>query len=424
MHQLSPSPIDLATALEQFEEKVPPPLQWRTWPAEPAAAAVVDPDGPLLKGQKASLTDRLVVSLGVGAVGGRAAVQLVRLGIGCQVVVDPDRFGDFSWKTQVCEPGHAGQVKAWVIGDMMHRVHPGTRIHAGFGMAQDVPLTLLRKADVLLAAGDNIEMLVWLGNVAAALGKPLLQGAVYGERLTAIVRAYDLRDAASACPGCALNSRAWGGLKARKGCDAARDIRNGEPTRTTPHLCSLAGDLLTGEALKWLDGREAQALKSEQLDYCMVNHKAYRTQLTRSEACRCPHERWQWQDLPTGVADAPLGEVVARALGAEARHNPLLQVRAEASWCAKARCWRCGRVSEVARFARPGTEVGRCACGQALRAAAAGAPSLVPAADLNVAFAKPLRDLGLDDGASLGLSEGNGWTYLALPGDPLTAGQR
>ena len=41
-----------------------------------------------------------------------------------------------------------------------------------------VPVWVLRQADVFVSAGDNLELVVWAGVRAAALGKPLIQGAV------------------------------------------------------------------------------------------------------------------------------------------------------------------------------------------------------------------------------------------------------
>lgn len=411
------SVIDFTAALTRFRDNTPPPLEWRTWFASRMHQAIVDPDGPLLKGQAAAIGQRFAVQIGLGAVGGRTFVQLARLQIGFLLGVDLDRFGEFSWKTQLAEPGHNGQVKAWVLGELAHRIHPATRIWTAHGLAQELPLTLLRRADVLLAAGDNIEVMIWAGTIAAALGKPLIQGAVYGETHSVIARAYDLRDADAPCPACALGGRQWAGVKARRGCDSLPT--NSQPTRTAPHLCALASDLQTAEALKWLEGREQSALRNEQLDLCVLTHKSYRSQLARSTSCKCPHERWRWHDLAAGAADIPLGEVVAATLGAESRRNRLLQVRAEASWCPRARCQACGRLAEIARFARPGQDVGQCLCGYTLQAAATEAQSVLPACDLDAALNKTLGELGLGDGAALGLGDGDGWTYLALPGGPL-----
>ncbi len=394
----------------------PSGMRWRQW--QPVAEReFVDPDGQLLKGQTQAISQGTAASLALGAVGGRCWLTLARLRIGGLIGADMDRYGASSWRTQPVDPCHAGQYKAWVLGEMAHRLHPGTHIRAAVGQAQDVPLSLLRKADVWLAAPDNVEMMVDLGILAAALGKPLVQGAVHGESHLAIVRGYDLRDPDSVCPACSLTAQEWANLQARKGCDGGNAPAQ-QATRTSPVLCALAADLLASEAGKWLEELERHALKGEQLDYSILGHKLYRTQLSRNPKCPCPHQRWLWHDLQEAAAATPLGELVESALGSRARQERLLQVRAEAPWCRQTFCCSCGRPSKVCLFAPRGAEVGRCPCGQSLRAGPRGLGSVIPASELSAALAKTPAQLGLGPGASIGLSLGDPWTYLVFPGNP------
>ena len=84
----------------------------------------------------------------------------------------------------------------------MYRYNPAGQVWAAIGRAQDLPLSLLRKVDVFVTAGDNLELPVWAGNMAAALGKKaLVQGAVHGPTWTALCRTFNMASAASPCPG-------------------------------------------------------------------------------------------------------------------------------------------------------------------------------------------------------------------------------
>ena len=74
---------------------------------------------------------------------------------------------------------------------------------------------------------------------------------MFGEQWLALVRKYPLKDPQAACPACALGTREWSLIGDRQGCDphTAR-VQGIEPTRTLPHVCSLAASLLGAEVLK------------------------------------------------------------------------------------------------------------------------------------------------------------------------------
>jgi molybdopterin/thiamine biosynthesis adenylyltransferase len=363
------------------------------------------------------MKQRTVLLLGLGAVNGRSLELLARLGVGRLIGVDPDVYSELSWVTQPALPADAEQPKAVVLGGQAHAINPGIEILTAVGFAQDVPLKILRQADVFLAAGDNLELPVWAGTFAAGLGKRLIQAAVHGETWTALVRAYDLSDPESPCPACALSDKDWLHLSSRVGCDPGTALAQGrEPTRALPMICGTAAMLGVSEVLKGLLSRERQALRNEELVYCVLTHKLWRTALKRQPRCRCPHQRWSLVDVPEGPAETTLAQLAAR-LGAD-RERDHLQVRGELPWISGAVCAACGREHRTYQFARLGAEVGRCGCGQALAAAPLGMRSVIPAADLRACWDRPLSALGLGPGAALGLSTNEEWTYFLLAGDP------
>jgi molybdopterin/thiamine biosynthesis adenylyltransferase len=389
-------------------------LQWRTWKPDACAAVAL----PFLKAQTAHLNERLVAVFGLGAVGGRCLLMLARLGVGTLLGVDPDSYGPASWRTQPAVFGEAN-CKAWALGEEAHTINPAIRVLAGRGFAQDVSLNLLRRADVLVVAGDNLEVVIWAGNVAAALGKPLIQGAVHGETYTALVRAYDLTNPQNVCPACALGRREWAAQASRFGCDPQTAHAQGqEPTRTLPTICSSAADLTASEVLKWLEGKEQHALRGEELALCLQTYRQFRTTLPRNKQCRCPHRRRQLIDLDNAERTTPADLAVQLGFAG------VFQVRAELPWIRFAICSACDRLHPVLRFAAFGSTVGLCPCGHEMQAAPLGSCSVIPGPDLKECLNVPLPELGLGEGAAVGLSQADDWTYFFLPGEPEPGSER
>lgn len=386
-------------------------VRWFEWkPASHSAGNTLR-----LRGWKSSwgeLSRRWVAVFGLGAVGGVACEVSARMGVGNLIGVDPGRYEQSSLATQPMSSGDIGKLKALVQGERAHAANPQVRVQTAAGLAQELPLRLLRRADVFVTAGDNLELLIWVGVLAVALGKPMLQGAVHGETWTAIVRAFDLRDADAACPACMLGRRDWANLHSRAGCDPASvPMPSDEQTRSLPTVCATAGQLVASEALKWLVARERDVLPSQEWTYCLQTHRVWQTVLPRSPTCRCPHQRWSLQDLDRGP-----DEVTPALL---ARHSGLpvekLQVRAEIPWVRFVRCGACGRQETIHRFARVGDAAGNCPCGAALLAGPVGMCSVMPAVDLSAYQDIPLAMLGLEADDAVGVFNGEGWTYFFFP---------
>ena len=192
-----------------------------------------------------ALKRRSVAVFGLGAVGGEILTALARLGVGRLIGIDAGRYREDSWRTQPVFPEHGGQTKAWVQGLRARRHNPAGEVWAAIGRAQDLPLSVLRKVDVFVTAGDNLELPVWAGNMAAALGKEaLVQGAVHGPTWTAICRTYNLASVDSPCPGCMLRSKEWGTSFRSLWLRSRRRYRQRLCRRPRPGAhCNLAGSL-------------------------------------------------------------------------------------------------------------------------------------------------------------------------------------
>jgi molybdopterin/thiamine biosynthesis adenylyltransferase len=407
------------------------PLDAHVWPAEATPPGVSDDVVPLkgLADSAASVLGSLVVLvLGLGAVGARVFVELARLGIGTLVGVDPDAYGPESWQTQPARRRvDTGMAKARLQGAAAHATNPGTTVVTFQAFAQDLPLWILRSADVIVAAGDTLQLMVWAGVLAAAFGKPLLQGAVFGEQWLAFVRKYPLSQSEVACPACAMGTREWSLAAERRGCDPNTARLQGiEPTRTLPPVCDLAASLLGGEILKAVLPGAARAGDAEEIAYCLLSHRVWQTTYARNLRCRCPHERWREVDVPAPPSEATLetllGAVPSAALGGVG--SPPLEIRGELPFASFTVCCRCGVQVAVRRFARAGDPVGQCACGEPLCAIPMGSRSAIPADDVRHCLGLPLSELGVRPGGAVRIVGEDGPTCFFVGTSPLAESMR
>lgn len=397
-------------------------VQWFRWPGE--AHCQGDPaDALRLKGVPASAPDlraRSVVVIGLGAVGGVAFGELARAGVGTLIGIDLDDYGAESRLTQpIRRFVDTGRAKADVQGARAHAINPAVNVITVKGLAQNVPLWVFRQADLILAAIDNLEVLVWAGNLAAALKKPLLQGAVHGESWLAIVRSFDLTDENLACPACGLSEREWTTLRSRIGCDPSTLREQGvEPTRTLSSVCGTAAHLLVGESLKWLFEIDRQKLASEELCYCLLSHKSWRTRLNRNAQCRCPHKHWEMVDVDGSPESVTLAMLAGRAQG------DATLIQGELPWISFTICPKCERrPNPVRRFGRAGESLGHCVCGEPLVASPIGVRSMIPSEDVRCSRDLALSKLGLPSGSAVGISTNDHWTYyfVGKPRLPITS---
>lgn len=357
------------------------------------------------------LAESRVAVAGLGAVGGDVFCGLARLGVGCLLGVDPDQYGPDSYLTQPMRHRDTGRSKAWVQGERAFAANPYTRITAVQGFAQDLPLGALRRASLLVAAGDNAALPVRLGQIAAGLGIPMLQGAVFGEQWLALVRSYGLGDTESPCPSCHLTSTERATAGHRVGCDPQRIDDSGPRTVTLPMVCSTAAQLALGESLKWLLEMENGRLCGEELAYCLLTHRTLRTRHTRNP--NCLHRRWRLVDVPEELETTTLATLTG-LVPERAGEASVLQVRGELPFASFTFCGACQRRVPVRRFARAGAPLGDCRCGAPLTALPQGLRSVVPQEDLRRCREVSLAELGVGPGEAIGMSWAEEWTYFFI----------
>lgn len=365
-----------------------------------------------------ALAKKIVLVAGVGAVGGSLCQSLARLGTGL-VIVDPDSFGPDSFRTQWCDADDVGSAKAILLAERLRPINPAIQITAAEGCVQELPWQLLHRVDALVSSGDNLQMLIWLGQMAAAFGKPLVQGAVHRETDSAIVRRWNLNDADSACPACAAGVADWNRLAARQGCDFRRLHPVGtKPTRTTPFVCITAGQMAVAEVIKLLSAAPPAAVAQEVL-YSLQTHRLYATVLERRTACRCQHRRWQVESLPERPEQLTLRDLVQRSPWANWDNWRELEFSSESPWCHVTACWQCHRRPAVRRFAYAGDPVGECICGAPLTAQPFGLRRVIPLIDLMQRAGEPLPAMGFSSGQGILIDDGESapWCGFAGPLD-------
>jgi molybdopterin/thiamine biosynthesis adenylyltransferase len=417
------SPTVPIPPLDQFQRKLPsvspPSLRWKRWKPRRACGEETLSEIPAAwREDRRALHQKCVVVMGLGAVGGVCFEQLARLGVGRLYGFDPDRYGEASWITQPSLARHEGRFKVDIQGRRAAHANPWGTVSTAAAFAQDVPLAVLRQADAIVIAGDNLELLVWAGEYAAGLGKPVVQGAVHGPTQQAIVRGFDLSQADAVCPCCLIAKHEWSRTTSRIGCDPGRlKLQGLEPTQTLPHVCAVAGQMAAGETIKWLLGKNDAALAGAEVQFNLDGYRSLRTNFVRKENCRGPHRGWRIVEVEQSPPEATLrrlarslsGRMVTR--GASDLH---WLVKAEIPWIARGSCWSCGKVHPIRRFSRLGCKVARCNCGGVIWADLEGRRSVVPSEDLLEVFDKPLAKLGLRPGDSLAICKDEEWTWFVL----------
>ena len=401
-------------------------LRWicrpATLPADSAAGAALLKG---LDGRAAELADKCAIVFGLGAVGGICFAELARLGVGRLYGVDIDQYGEDSWQTQPMRRiEDADAYKAVVQARIASEANPACTVTTAIGFAQDMPLHLLCRADVLVVAGDNLELAVWAGNMGAALGVPVLVGAVEGHTWLAACRGFDLTDPEAACPGCTLSDGEWKTLTSRAGCDPhTLRVQGIEPTRTLPCICGAAAMMTSAQAVMTLLGMD-ERLRGEEAAALSPFAKEL------SHALR-PQSKLS---LPASAVDlgpragASLGVDVVQTHGSAGGNghgsacpgeSAPVQVRGERCWSSFTRCSGCGQIVPVRRFAAAGDELARCRCGRQLLASPLGISSVLPQEDLCHCLDIPLSELGIVPGGAIGIAQGHDpWCFFICGSPP------
>ena len=120
--------------------------------------------------------------VGVGGLGGYAAEQLARLGIGGLVLVDPDVFVESNLNRQrFCQAGSLGRPKAAAAADGIFAINPGVEVSGRQErLNRENGADLIAGADVVVDGLDNIADRLLLQKICEEKGIPMVHGAIAG----------------------------------------------------------------------------------------------------------------------------------------------------------------------------------------------------------------------------------------------------
>lgn len=128
------------------------------------------------------LLESCVAVVGCGGLGGYVIEALARSGVGRLIVIDGDAFVPHNLNRQLLSSlATLGQAKAEAARQRVSLVNPAVevRAHSVVGTAETLP-ELLRGAQVVVDALDTPRDRLILEDVAAAIGIPLVHGAIAG----------------------------------------------------------------------------------------------------------------------------------------------------------------------------------------------------------------------------------------------------
>lgn len=306
---------------------------------------------------------------GCGSIGIHLIDLLARMGVSSILCADPACFKAESLLTHpLVGPAVLGASKASFAARHASRLNPTMDVRFVVGALQDVPLTELRRYNVLICATDSLESEIALGQLSLRLNVPLIRAAVEGQTLTAQVAFYSNR-ADGPCPGCLFGPSEWARSDARHrfscGGDSSGKVVH-EPTMSIPSLCCMAADLAVQQLIRVTLGLGSPVLDTMAGFSGYINDLSV-TRLVRREHCPCDHRPFTQVILRDRLGAMTIADIMAasRFVGSEK-----ITIELEGYvYAARAAC-ECGRLPPAGRFLRCHGEVAACsACGLALKPA-------------------------------------------------------
>ncbi|HEX9778010.1 MAG TPA: HesA/MoeB/ThiF family protein [Geopsychrobacteraceae bacterium] len=120
--------------------------------------------------------------VGCGGLGGYVLEQLSRLGVGRLIAIDPDIFVEHNLNRQLLATiANLGRPKALAAAERIAAINPAVTVTAlpqAFG--PDNGARLLQGADIVIDCLDSVRVRLALADCCAALGVPLVHGAIAG----------------------------------------------------------------------------------------------------------------------------------------------------------------------------------------------------------------------------------------------------
>jgi molybdopterin/thiamine biosynthesis adenylyltransferase len=132
--------------------------------------------------QQLQLLRSKVAVIGCGGLGGYVIEELARLGVGRIIAIDPDVFEEHNLNRQMLSSMSAlGQTKVKAAAERVQQINPAVSLQPlQLSFSASNGCGLLKDADVVVDAVDNIPTRLELAELCSEIGKPLVHGAIAG----------------------------------------------------------------------------------------------------------------------------------------------------------------------------------------------------------------------------------------------------
>jgi adenylyltransferase/sulfurtransferase len=190
-----------------------------------------------------------VLVVGAGALGNEVVKNLVLLGVGDIVVIDPDSVELSNLARCVLfRAEDEGRPKAEVIARRASELNPEPHVTGIVGDVRSLGTGVAARADVIVGALDNREARLYCNRLAARTGRHWVDGAI--EALTGVARVFHPPEV---CYECTLTDADWKDLAHRQSCRllSRPDMEAGK-VPTTATSSSIVGGIEAQEVVKLL----------------------------------------------------------------------------------------------------------------------------------------------------------------------------
>lgn len=128
-----------------------------------------------------TITDKTVIIVGLGGLGGMVANGLVRLGVKRFVLIDHDRYEATNMNRQLfCTEETLGMLKVLAAEEALHKIDADVDIKVYAERFENLPPSVFHRADLIVDGLDSIPLKLQLERIASRHETPLLHGAIGG----------------------------------------------------------------------------------------------------------------------------------------------------------------------------------------------------------------------------------------------------
>jgi molybdopterin/thiamine biosynthesis adenylyltransferase len=350
-----------------------------------------------------------LLGIGAGGVGLAAIEPLAHCEPDSFTIIDPSCFKVESLLTHATIlPEDIGRPKALVAAERAKAASPRTRVLAFVGPFEALPIGIAAHGSHWVLGTDNLQVELRVAQAALHLGRPVIQGSVWGPGLIAHVRSLAAsHDGSGPSLCCGFNGAEWEQADAGTvfSCSGSSEPTTAwapsqTPTRSVAPLCATAGSLVALELTRRKLGI-GDPSESRVVEFNGYTFATTATPLQRRAECPLDHQRLRL--LPE---DDALGQRTPRELldrsGCSDADPRRVTFTIPGRRFAKLTACRCHAHEVLERFVSIGGSAGRCPrCAMERAAHPLYSYDEVPAAVLGSQLDRSLASLGAPAPASV-----------------------